>query len=259
MSSVKSATLSSKFIFDTERLKSRIGTGPFDIRAYNLSESAIEPFSGLDPWFQKLHFSFDVRMKGDAVGGVVLSPFVAACDPDYQDDVSVSDANRVVLERSSVTLSKKVCNDVPSVSRTYEALDGKSFCAAELLRAIGDFMSEYAACAHANGVFDAGCNVFKGLTERADGSFLPQWRAQERGDDNNVLQPANIEKKAQLDEARRARERANAERAREAELAAEKEKTKAKRAAAAEKRKAKRKAPAEAVDAVKKQATATGG
>ena len=153
--------------------------------------------------------------------------------------------------------SKQVCNEVPSVSRTYEALDGKSFCAAELLRAIGDFMSEYAACAHTNGVFDATCNVFKGLAERADGSFLPQWRAQERGDDNNVLQPANIEKKAQIDEARRARERANAERAREAELAAEKEKAKAKRAAAADKRKAKRKASAEDADVAKKQATTT--
>ena len=88
---------------------------------------------------------------------------------------------------------------------------------------------------------------------------LPQWRAQERGDDNNVLQPVNIEKQAQLDEARRAKQRADAERAREAELAAEKAKAKVKRAAAAEKRKAKRKAPTEAADSAKKLATATEG
>ena len=46
---------------------------------------------------------------------------VAACDPDFQDDALASDTNRTVLERSSITLSKKVCNDVPSISRTYEA------------------------------------------------------------------------------------------------------------------------------------------
>ena len=115
---VKSETLASMFVFDLERLKSRIGTGSFDIRGYTLPESRIEAFTGLDPWFQKLHFSFGVRMKGDAVGGVVLSPFLGVCDPYHGiHDVGADDTNRTVLERSSVTLSKKVCNYPGSAQR----------------------------------------------------------------------------------------------------------------------------------------------
>ena len=45
---VKSETLASMFVFDPERLKSRIGTGSFDIRGYTLPESRIEAFTGLD-------------------------------------------------------------------------------------------------------------------------------------------------------------------------------------------------------------------
>ena len=256
---VKSETLASKYIWDSKDLKHRLGTGSCGIRGLKFPESCLEKFNGLDPWVRKLQFSYGVHMKDYKVGGIIFSPFVVACDPMYHDDTSSFDTNRTVLERSSITLSKKVCNDVPSVSRTYEAPDGESFCTADILRALNDFMTDYAACAHANGVFDTEANVFKGLVERSDGSFLPQWRTQERGDDDNILQPFNIKKKARLDELRRAKERANAERAREAELAAEKEKAKAKRAAAAEKRKAKRKASDETADAAKKPATATGG
>ena len=57
-------------------------------------------------------------MRGDAVGGVVLSPFLGVCDPYHGiHDVGADDTNRTVLERSSVTLSKKVCNYPGSAQR----------------------------------------------------------------------------------------------------------------------------------------------
>ena len=108
-------------------------------------------------------------------------------------------------------------------------------------------MSVYATCAHEHDAFDPWINVFKGLTERSDGSFLPQWRAQERMDDENILQSFNIKKNTQLSELRQERERAAEEKRRQDEIAAKKAATQAKRNETM-----KRKAAAKAANAAKK-------